>query len=174
MGVFWASRVSVVRGLIVVPLTRTKARAFVWTHHRHNGAGQPADVLRCGLVVDGDLVGVAYACLPHHQLDDGFTLEIARVCTLGTRNACSKLYGALARAAGALGYLTLYTYTLEEEDGASVKAAGFVFDGWTDPRTDRGGRPRYTENLLGEKTRPEGRKTRWRRDLAQAHARAAG
>lgn len=157
--------------LEVVPLSRTQARRFVLDHHRHNGAGAPADVLRCGLRVSDELVGVAVATLPPRELDDGYTLEISRVCTLGTRNACSRLYGALARAAEALGYLTLYTYTLEGEDGASVRAAGFVEDGLTDPRTDRGGRPRYVENLFGEKTRPPGRKRRWVRQLGKARDR---
>lgn len=75
------------------------------------------------------------------------------------------------RAGTALGYLRFYTYTLEHEDGASVKAAGFVEDGLTDGRSasEKGGRLRYDENLLGEKTRPEGRKRRWVRHVTRPH-----
>lgn len=147
------------------PIARVPARAFVWENHRHNGANQRAQLMQVALREGDEVIGVAIGGLPPIGLDDGRTVEITRVCTRGTKNACSQLYGAIVRAGRALGYLRFYTYTLEHEDGASVKAAGFVFDGWTDPRTDRGGRPRYTENLLGEKTRPEGRKRRWKLDV---------
>ena len=59
------------------------------------------------------------------KLDDGFTLEINRVCTDGTRNACSMLYGACVRIAREMGYHKVITYILESENGASVKAANF-------------------------------------------------
>ena len=59
-------------------------------------------------------------------MDDGDTLEVLRVCTLGTPNACSKLYGAARRAAFAMGYTKVITYTLASESGASLRAAGFV------------------------------------------------
>lgn len=74
------------------------------------------------------------------RLDDCFTLEINRVCTDGTRNACSMLYGACVRIAKAMGYKKVITYILESEDGASVKASNFKYDGvaggthWTGKR----------------------------------------
>ena len=58
-------------------------------------------------------------------LDDGFTLEVNRVCTNGTRNACSKLYAACMRAGKAMGYTRFITYTLPSESGASLKGAGW-------------------------------------------------
>jgi len=58
-------------------------------------------------------------------LDDGWTLEVNRVATDGTRNACSMLYAACWRAAKAIGYRKLVTYTLPEEGGASLRAAGW-------------------------------------------------
>lgn len=50
----------------------------------------------------------------------------------GTKQACSMLYGAMCRAARALGYTEVWTYTLPEEPGTSLRAAGFVFVGMTD------------------------------------------
>lgn len=151
----------------IVPIARVPARAFVREYHRHNPASHRAQIIQCALEVDGEIVGVAIGGLPPIGLDDGYTMAVTRCCTLGTRNACSQLYAAIVRAGTALGYRRFYTYTLEHEDGASVKASGFVEDGITDGRTanEKGGRPRYDENLLGEKTRPEGPKRRWVRHV---------
>jgi hypothetical protein len=87
--------------------------------------------------------------------DTGFTLEVNRCCTDGARNACSMLYGAAWRAAKALGYLRLITYTLPEEGGASLRASG-----WKNIGLRGGGnwnvksRPRIdtAELLQGQKT----------------------
>jgi len=152
-----------------VPLSQREARAFVVQHHRHNDATQ-GDVFRVGLERDGELVAVAQAGRPVAPgLQDGRSLEITRVCVgvEDLKNACSMMYGALARAAEALGYRTLWTYTLESESGVSPRAAGFVLDGVIDERSwaEESGRPRYEENLFGERTTPAGPKFRWRRDL---------
>ena len=91
---------------------------------------------------DGDdLCGVAICGRPvARYLDDGLTLEILRCCTDGTGNACSKLYGACCRIGFDMGYERIVTYTLVSESGASLRAAGFAFDGvaggkeWTGQR----------------------------------------
>ena len=72
-------------------------------------------------------------------IDDGITVEILRVCTDGTHNCCSMLYGACRRAATALGYRRIVTYTLPSEGGASLRAAGYHtgVQGPTIPRCDR-------------------------------------
>jgi hypothetical protein len=57
--------------------------------------------------------------------DDGWTAEVTRLATTGERNACSMLYRAAWRAAKALGYRRLITYTLPEEGGASLRGARF-------------------------------------------------
>ena len=57
------------------------------------------------------------------------TLEVTRLCTDGTKNACSFLYGKAARAAFALGYRRIGTYTLPDEGGASLRAAGWKLIG---------------------------------------------
>lgn len=59
------------------------------------------------------------------MLDDGLTLEVTRLATDGTRNACSLLYSAAARAARALGYQRVLTYVLSSETGVSLKASGW-------------------------------------------------
>src|ERR1035441_8056475 len=76
------------------------------------------------------LVGVAIVGRPvARRLDDGETLEVTRLCTDGTPNACSFLYGACRRAAFALGYGRIGTYTLQDEGGASLRAAGWTLIG---------------------------------------------
>ena len=79
-----------------------------------------------GCFTGGQLVGVAITGRPvSRYLDDGLTLEVNRLCTDGTKNACSFLYGAAARAAKAMGYRKIITYILDTEDGASLRAAGW-------------------------------------------------
>lgn len=121
----------------LTPLTLKAAREFVEAHHRHSvpPVGHKFSV---GLSdADGALVAVGIAGRPVNRVLDaqGDTIEIYRVCTLGHENACSRLYGALCRAAGALGYRHAVTYTREDEDGASVRAAGFLRAGTTTARS---------------------------------------
>jgi len=72
------------------------------------------------------IVGVLIAGRPvARYFDDDWTVEVTRCCTDGSQNAGSKLYSAAARAARALGYRRIITYTLLEESGSSLKAAGW-------------------------------------------------
>lgn len=115
--------------LSVVPVKHAAANDFVRRIHRHNKPTLGA-IICAGVARDGELCGVAIAGRPvARRLDDGETLEILRVCTDGTRNACSMLYRAICRAAKALGYRSAITYTLPEEGGASLRGAGFVCEG---------------------------------------------
>ena len=110
----------------IEPITFKKACEFVAMHHRHNKppVGHKFSV---GLSVNGELVGVAMAGRPvARHFDDGLTLEVNRTCTDGTRNANSMLYGAVWRAAKAMGYKRCITYTQHGETGASLRAVGFV------------------------------------------------
>ena len=109
--------------LIAVPLS--EANAFVAQHHRHHKpvTGHKFSI---GCMKDGRLAGVAIVGRPvSRYLDDGLTLEVNRLCTDGTPNACSFLYGAAWRAARALGYRKIVTYILDTESGASLRAAGW-------------------------------------------------
>ena len=72
------------------------------------------------------MVGVAIVGRPvSRYLDNGQTLEVTRLCTTGEKNACSMLYAAAARAASAMGYRKIITYTLDTEHGSSIRAAGW-------------------------------------------------
>ena len=111
--------------LSITPIDFAEANAFVEKFHRHHKPMQGCKF--CVAVSSGDnVVGVAIVGRPVARLlDDGWTLEVNRCCTDGTKNACSMLYSAAWRAAKALGYMRLITYTLPEEGGASLRAANW-------------------------------------------------
>ena len=110
----------------VVPITLREASAFIERHHRHNKPPRGWK-FGVGLKLGDELVGVATAGRPvARHYDDGLTLEVNRTCTDGTRNANSMLYGAVWRAAKAMGYKRCITYTQADETGASLRAAGWV------------------------------------------------
>jgi hypothetical protein len=117
-----------------VPLHLREANEFVARHHRHN-LPTVGGKFAVGAAVDGKLVGVAIAGRPvARRLDDGKTLEVLRVCTDGTPNANSFLYGRVKRIALLLGYSRVITYTLEEESGASLRAVGAQVVGQVQPK----------------------------------------
>lgn len=93
--------------------------------------------------VGSEIVGVAIVGTPARKLM-GDTLQVLRVAVIeGNRNGCSMLYGACSRAARALGAENLVTYTHGDEDGTSLKAAGWIDGGLTDGgEWSRDGRPR--------------------------------
>lgn len=105
---------------------------------------------------ESPLVGVVTVGRPvARHFDNGWTLEVTRLATDGTPHAASKLYAAAWRAARAMGYGRLITYTLEAESGTSILAAGWRLVGrtrahhWSCPS-----RPRV-------ETYPAGVKTLW-------------
>ena len=111
--------------LDIVPISLAEANKFVELHHRHH---KPVVGHKYSIAVtDGQkIVGVAIVGRPvSRYLDDGWTLEVTRCCTDGTKNACSILYGAAWRAARAMGYKKIITYILESENGASLRASGY-------------------------------------------------
>lgn len=150
------SRIGNAVRLSIVPISLDEANAFVREHHRHH---QPVPGAKfCVAVTAGEtVVGVAIVGRPvARMLDDGWTLEVNRTCTDGTKNANSALYGACRRAAFALGYRRLITYTLRSESGSSLKAAGWRCIGeagggsWSCPS-----RPRVDKHPLQTKLRWE-------------------
>lgn len=121
-----------------------EANAFVRQHHRHHKPVQ-GHVFSIGAALNGQIVGVAIVGRPvSRHRDDGITAEVTRLCTDGTKNACSFLYGAAARAAFALGFKRIGTYILASEPGTSLTASGWRLVGETDGRSRFGGptRPR--------------------------------
>ena len=116
--------------LRLVALTQRAAFKWIATVHRHLDAPR-GDIIRVGVEREGVLVGVAVGGRPVAEaLQDGGTLEINRVAVLdGQGNACSMLYGAIKRAAFALGYRRVITYTRMDEGGASLRASGATDEG---------------------------------------------
>lgn len=111
--------------LAAVPMDLEGANEFVSRHHRHHGpvVGHKFSV---GAALGDVLVGVVIVGRPVARgRDDGLTLEVTRLCTDGTKNACSFLYGAAARAAFALGYQRIGTYIRQDEPGHSLTASGW-------------------------------------------------
>ncbi len=121
--------------LQIVPIKHVDANEFVRRIHRHNRPTLGAIfctavyALRHTGTEDSGICGVAIVGRPvARRLDDGATVEILRVATDGTRNACSMLYGACRRIARAMGYARIVTYTLPDEGGASLRAAEAIGD----------------------------------------------
>ena len=156
--------------MVVRPISIHEANVFVEQHHRHHGIKKGC---RFAIAVyDGEqLHGVAICSNPvARNADDGLTLEVARLCTDGTYNACSMLYGACARIAKEMGFKKVQTYSLASESGTSLKASGWTCEGeagrlswggkWESQRQKQ--RNAYTQtSLFPEKKPPEEMKTRW-------------
>lgn len=140
------------------PVGYKEACAFIDALHRHHRPPQ-GHKFSIGAEADGKLVGVVCVGRPvARKADNGWTAEVTRLCTDGTENACSLLYGAAARAAKAMGYQKVITYILASEDGASLRASGWEYDGdspgrsWSCPSRPRDDEPlgpkkRYTRRL---------------------------
>lgn len=141
------------------PITFKQASDFINQYHRHHRAtvGHKFSV---GLYDDDKLCGVAVCGRPvSRYYDDGLTCEINRLCTDGTYNACSMLYGACCRIAKEMGYKKIITYILKSESGASLKASNFVYDG-------EAGGTHWTGKRNKGHDIPAEMKTRWYRLLA--------
>lgn len=157
--------------MIVRPIELRDANAFVDRHHRHH---KPDTGHRFSLSAwDGDrLCGVAIVGRPKAKSYDKLkVLEVTRLCTDGTRNACSALYAAAARAGRAMGYERIQTYILKHENGASLKASGWVCEGecgggeWKHTGYNRGLFPGWNRNTDAQ---PQCKKTRWAKQLRAA------
>lgn len=158
--------------LRVRPISIAQANAYVEKYHRHHG--KRVGVRFAIACYEGDeLHGVAICANPvARKSDDGLTLEVARLCTDGTHNACSILYGACARVAKDMGFTKIQTFILESEPGTSLKACGWVCEGvagesvnWENKKGKRvTKRTQYKQMEMFEtKKPPEERKQRWAR-----------
>ncbi|KKM23103.1 hypothetical protein LCGC14_1618610 [marine sediment metagenome] len=140
------------------PISLREARHFVNLHHRHHKAPRGGKYA-IGLNDDNEVMGVAIVGRPVARMsDDGWTAEVIRLCvTEGHKNAASMLYQACWRAARAMGYRRLITYTLQSEPGTSLRAAGWRLIGEAGGGTwDRKQRPRVD-------THPTEQKLLWER-----------
>lgn len=149
----------------VVPVSQAEAKAFVREHHAH--CRPPAGWrFGAGLCNGHQLIGVVMVGRPvARHLDPARIVEVNRLCVRRdlasglTWNACSMLYSWAAREAKMRGFDRIITYTLDNEAGTTLRAAGWDREGktrggsWsraTRPRTDR---------------HPTGAKVRWSRSL---------
>jgi hypothetical protein len=115
-----------VKMLNIKQISLQEANGFIAKYHRHHNTvvGHKWSI---GCFIGDNLVGVAICGRPvSRKLDDGNTIEVTRLCTDGTKNACSKLYGSCARITREFGYNKIITYILDNESGASLKATGWV------------------------------------------------
>jgi hypothetical protein len=141
--------------LAVVPMTLREARAYVDENHRHHRAPQ-GGLFAIGAAEDDKVVGVVIVGKPvARMLDDDYTCEVTRLASDGSRNVCSMLYRAAWRAARAMGYRRLVTYTLASEPGSSLLGAGFEAVG------EVRGRSWHTPSRPRVDTHPTEDKIRW-------------
>jgi hypothetical protein len=161
--------------LILVPVTLDEAQEYVGLHHSHSDPTL-SHMWSLGAVAEGRIVGVSVIgrpTAPVLQNGDPWALEVLRCCVerdeadKGYRNACSFLYGASWRSIKARGYLRAVTYTKDGENGASLRAAGWVPMHYRRPRSSgwdsREGRKSGGARVGGE--RWEIRAAAWRADL---------
>jgi len=148
--------------LRVVHVELREANEFVGRLHRHN---KPVTGHRfsIGAKVGEFLVGVCIVGRPVARKTDQInTVEVTRLCTDGTENACSFLYGAAARAAKALGYEHIQTFTLESEPGSSLRASG-----WKRLGESAGGTWDTPSRRRDPDATPTERKVKWGKELQQ-------
>jgi hypothetical protein len=148
----------------VLPLTLEEGRNFILAKHRHHAPPQ-GHKWSTGAYREGKLIGVSCVGRPvARRINQRTIVEVTRLAN-GSQDACSALYGAAARAARELGYFAILTYTLAEEEGTSLRAAGW----WPEKATTAPGQ------VWGVKSRPRevkkgvglGEKIRWVRFLRE-------
>jgi hypothetical protein len=149
--------------LHVFPLTLAQLNDYVAKHHRHH---KPVQGHRFSLGVWDSANGMVGACSVGRpvarMVEQYLTAEVTRLVTDGTRNACSILYAAAARACQAMGYKRIQTYILASEPGTSLKASGWRLDALT-----KGGDWNHSKANAGTRRtdQPQGDKQRWVKDL---------
>ncbi len=148
--------------LTVRPVELADLNRFVALHHRHHKPVQGHRFSLCA-VKNGRIVGVASVGRPVARMTcPRSVVEVTRLCTDGTRNACSILYAAAARAAKEIGYTRIQTFILDEEPGVTLRAAGWRLDG-----VSAGGDGWYSRDGRRD-DQPTNPKQRWVKDLNEA------
>lgn len=134
-----------------------EANDFVERVHRHHSAAQ-GHKFSIGVATLEGLVGVAIVGRPvgRNAGNPREVVEVTRLATDGTRNACSALYGRCARIAELLGYLKIQTYTLASEPGTSLRASG-----WSDAGLRVGGHWYDAAGISRNNRHPTTMKRKW-------------
>lgn len=158
-------------GLKIVPISLKTANGFVEEFHRRHFKVQ-GHKFSIGVMYRDKLVGVCIAGRPvSRYYDNGNTIEVTRLCTDGTYNACSILYARAAKIAKDMGYSKIITYILQSESGASLKASGWICEGEAGGGNwDCKSRPRELipsqMSLFPQKEKyPTEKKVRWSKEL---------
>lgn len=162
-------------GLTIKPISLANANAYVEEMHRHHPKVQ-GHKFSIACYDNNRLCGVAIVGRPQGRfLDDGKTLEILRLCTDGTRNACSILYGRCARICKEMGYEKIITFILMSENGSSLKASGFTKEADNVGGLDWSKNNRYRQrheyeqmSLFPTKQPPKELKQRWSKKLIES------
>ncbi len=136
----------------VSPVKLEAANDFVDRLHRHHKRVQghkfSLAAWRGGRIVAVVIVGRP----PGRKKDDGIRLEVTRLCSDGTRNACSFLYGLARRICSIMGYAALQTFIMEKEPGDSLRADGWEIIGETSGKSwNVPTRPRTDKHELGKR-----------------------
>lgn len=154
-----------------VPITLKQAQEFVGALHRHHKSPVGHRWSVGAEIVDLEtsyarqethykLVGVAVVGRPVGRKTPQYSVaEVTRLCTDGTKNACSFLYSLAARIAREMGYERIQTFILSTESGVSLRASGWIFDGMTHSATWQTRSGRRTDQ-------PTEQKQRWIKKLA--------
>jgi len=142
--------------LYVIPMELKQANAFVYNFHRHH---KPVQGHRFSIGCMDEMSVVRGVCIVGRPVARNTNahdvLEVTRLCTDGTKNACSFLYSAAARIGKAMGYKKIQTFILDSETGSSLLASGWHFElktpGGQWIHTD--GKPRRTDQPVCAKQR---------------------
>lgn len=155
--------------LRIKPISLREANKYIEQNHRHHSRVQGCK-FALSVYDDETIHGVVVVGRPlSRYLDDGSTLEVTRLCTDGTYNACSILYSRSAKIAKEMGYDRIITYILEDETGTSLKASGWKLDesnigggDWQNCTRRIDERSYVQMSLFEQKPKyPTGKKQRW-------------
>lgn len=148
--------------LRIVPIELSEANALVKRWHRHHKESQ-GHRFSIGAydTKKQELVGAVIVGRPVARLVNWrTTVEVVRLVSDGTKNACSILYAASARVAKELGYEKIQTYILDTETGVSLLASGWVCE-----NKNAGGGHGWHSRSGRRDDQPENTKQRWSKVL---------
>lgn len=144
----------------IVQMELSELNELVERLHRHHKPVQ-GHRFSIGVEHDGKIVGGASVGRPVARMTDPKkVVEVTRLVTDGTKNACSFLYATAARIARELGYEKIQTFILEEELGTSLLASG-----WTKECITTGGSWTRESKPDRRQDQPMGPKLKWVKKL---------
>ena len=122
--------------MYITPVTLQQANHFALNNCKQY---QPVDeqVFSIGCAVREKLIGIVIINRPVSlEYDDGLTLEVSRIYSTAGRPAYCMLYGAAARAAGAMGFHRVIAVQPSSIPDSSLRAAGWKSVGSIETKTE--------------------------------------